>query len=303
MENGTYHYKIEAAVPLGVRRGSMAVELHNGALSGAINLLERCSPFVDGRYKDGAVSFSGVLVTLMYALHYHAEGTLSETGIRFRMDCRVAGSMWLAWRKRYERRHRNATENKAMMKICAFIVDKRNLFFLLFALAIAFSAVSRGWVGVENSISAFLPDTTETRQGLSVMEREFTTFGTAKVMAANLSYAQAQALAQRLEAVEGVSAVAFDDTQEHYHNVSALFEITLDWDEADMRCLICSGLNTKEFIFYGFLPLNKKLRTNKLNEISKQNKAIILYEAPHFLQILIYLLINLILLLHYVYGN
>ena len=41
MENGTYHYKIEAAVPLGVRRGSMAVELHNGALSGAINLLER----------------------------------------------------------------------------------------------------------------------------------------------------------------------------------------------------------------------------------------------------------------------
>ena len=31
MENGTYHYKIEAAVPLGIRRGSMAVELHNGA--------------------------------------------------------------------------------------------------------------------------------------------------------------------------------------------------------------------------------------------------------------------------------
>lgn len=30
MENGTYHYKIEAAVPLGIRRGSMAVELHNG---------------------------------------------------------------------------------------------------------------------------------------------------------------------------------------------------------------------------------------------------------------------------------
>lgn len=27
--------------------------------------------------------------------------------------------------------------------------------------------------------------------------------------------------------------------------------------------------------------MNKKLRTNKLNEISKQNKTIILYEAPH----------------------
>ena len=48
-----------------------------------------------------------------------------------------------------------------------------------------------------------------------------------------------------------------------------------------VNALICSGLNTKEFIFYGFLPLNEKLRTNKLNEISKQNKTIILYEAPH----------------------
>lgn len=48
-----------------------------------------------------------------------------------------------------------------------------------------------------------------------------------------------------------------------------------------INALICSGINTKEFIFYGFLPINKKLRINKLKEISKQNKTIILYEAPH----------------------
>lgn len=48
-----------------------------------------------------------------------------------------------------------------------------------------------------------------------------------------------------------------------------------------INALICSGFNTKEFIFYGFLPINKKLKTKKLNEISKQNKTIILYEAPH----------------------
>ena len=29
------------------------------------------------------------------------------------------------------------------------------------------------------------------------------------------------------------------------------------------------------------MPINKKLRTKKINEISKQNKTIILYEAPH----------------------
>ena len=48
-----------------------------------------------------------------------------------------------------------------------------------------------------------------------------------------------------------------------------------------INALICSGMNTREFSFYGFLPLNKKLRKNKFEEIKRENKTIILYEAPH----------------------
>ena len=48
-----------------------------------------------------------------------------------------------------------------------------------------------------------------------------------------------------------------------------------------INALIASGLDTKEFSFYGFLSLNKKLRKEKLEEIKKENKTIILYEAPH----------------------
>ena len=48
-----------------------------------------------------------------------------------------------------------------------------------------------------------------------------------------------------------------------------------------INALIASGMDTKEFVFYGFLPLNKKLRKNKFDEIKKENKTIILYEAPH----------------------
>lgn len=50
---------------------------------------------------------------------------------------------------------------------------------------------------------------------------------------------------------------------------------------AAINALISSGLSTKEFIFYGFLPLNKKLREEKFNDIQRQNKTIIIYEAPH----------------------
>ncbi len=48
-----------------------------------------------------------------------------------------------------------------------------------------------------------------------------------------------------------------------------------------INALITSGLDTREFSFYGFLPINKKLRKDKLEEIKKENKTIILYEAPH----------------------
>ena len=50
---------------------------------------------------------------------------------------------------------------------------------------------------------------------------------------------------------------------------------------AMINALIISGIDTKEFNFFGFLPLNKKLRKEKLEEIRISKKTIILYEAPH----------------------
>ena len=48
-----------------------------------------------------------------------------------------------------------------------------------------------------------------------------------------------------------------------------------------INALIASGLDTKEFSFYAFLPLNKKLRKEKLEEIKNDGKTAIIYEAPH----------------------
>lgn len=50
---------------------------------------------------------------------------------------------------------------------------------------------------------------------------------------------------------------------------------------AAISSLIASGLDTKEFTFYGFLPLNKKLRKEKLEEIKNETKTLVIYEAPH----------------------
>ena len=60
-------------------------------------------------------------------------------------------------------------KGSGMEKIATFIVDKRDLFFLLYAFALIFSIVATGWVKVENDITTYLPEDTETRQGLTVM--------------------------------------------------------------------------------------------------------------------------------------
>lgn len=48
-----------------------------------------------------------------------------------------------------------------------------------------------------------------------------------------------------------------------------------------INALIASGLVTREFSFYAFLPTNSKLRKEKLEEIKNDVKTVIIYEAPH----------------------
>ena len=95
-------------------------------------------------------------------------------------------------------------EEGFMYKLASFIVDKRNLIFLIVAIGLVFSVFSRNWVQVENQLSAYLPKDSETYRGLHLMEDEFITFGTAKVMLVNVTYDEAQAVSERLEAVDGV---------------------------------------------------------------------------------------------------
>ena len=120
-----------------------------------------------------------------------------------------------------------------MEKVAAFIVDKRKLFFLLYLFALIFSVIARGWVQVENDITTYLPDSTETRQGLTVMNDNFVTYGSARVMVSNVSYDTALHLQEVIEDIDGVAEVTFADSTEHYTGASALFDVTFDGTETD----------------------------------------------------------------------
>ena len=124
-------------------------------------------------------------------------------------------------------------KENGMERLAAFIVDKRNLIFLLYVFALIFSIVAMDWVNVENDITTYLGEDTETRQGLTVMNDNFTTFGTARIMISNITYAKAEALVDQIEAVDGVDSVEFDGTTDHYKDASALYTVTFDGEEMD----------------------------------------------------------------------
>lgn len=120
-----------------------------------------------------------------------------------------------------------------MLKLARFIVDKRKAFYLVFLAAVLFCAASVSKVHVNNDITSYLPADTETRRGLTLMEEEFTTLGSGQFMLTNVTYDEADQVADEIEQVDGVSSVEFDDTEKHYTGSSALITVTFDGEKDD----------------------------------------------------------------------
>ncbi len=129
-------------------------------------------------------------------------------------------------------------ERKMFEKIASFIVNKRKAFLVFFILAVVFGVFSSSWVKVSEKLSDYLPQTSETKQGLDIMDESFTTFGNAKVMIYNVDYEKALEVSKEIADIKGVSRVDFydksyenyenKDIEDYYKDFSALYTISFD---------------------------------------------------------------------------
>lgn len=130
--------------------------------------------------------------------------------------------------------------NSFISKAAVLIVDKRNVLFLLYVFAFLFCIFSMSWVHVENDVTKYLPEDAEIRQGYDAMNEQFVITGMGRVMVSNITYKTAQMLYEELSAIEGIAAVTFDDTEEHYKDASALYDVNFeggDFDPISLRAL------------------------------------------------------------------
>lgn len=132
-------------------------------------------------------------------------------------------------------------QGNIMMQISSIIVNKWKAFLVFFGLAFVFSVACISKVLVNNELTDYLPETTETRQGLDIMNEEFTTFGSAKIMVTNIAYDKALEIAGKMEQVPGVSEVKFYDAEDedyedkeirdYYVDFAALYTISFEDEE------------------------------------------------------------------------
>lgn len=165
-----------------------------------------------------------------------------------------------------------------MEKLATFIVDKRNLFFLLYIFALVFCFFSTGWVNVENDITTYLPEETETRKGLTIMNEEFVTYGSARVMVSNISFAHGEMLKEKIESIEGVSEAAFDSSAGHYINSSALYDITFDGTAAD-EISVHAMHEVKEALAGYDVYINTEVGVDSAADLKQEMQVIIVIAA------------------------
>ena len=179
------------------------------------------------------------------------------------------------------------TGSSFMEKLSTVIVDKRNLIFLLTIILLVFSAFSRNWVEVESDLTYYLPSDSETKQALDIMDGQFTTYGTAEVMVANITPEQAAALEPKIKEIKGVQSVDYDETTAHYNNLSALYSITFAYSEDDEACL--DSLNAvKEYLSNYDLYVDTDLGNTQQETIDHEISVIMVYVAIVIVLVLLF---------------
>ena len=171
-------------------------------------------------------------------------------------------------------------------KLATLIVDKRNLFFLLYGAAMLFSVFASGWVSVNDDLTSYLPEETETRRGLDLMDEEFTTFATARVMVNNITYDQALTLSEELEKIEGITEVEFDETEDHYRGAAALFDVTFDGEVDDEISLTALNALKEELAPYD-LYVSSEVGNNRSDLLAEEMKMIMVVAAVIIVSVLL----------------
>lgn len=183
---------------------------------------------------------------------------------------------------------KNLNQNNGIMKVIAkFIVKYRFLIMVVFLAAALYCGMSISRVKVNEDITAFLPEDTETRQGLTIMEDEFITYGTADIMISNITYETAEKLAENIANMEHVTTVTLDDSPSHYINSSALLSVSFD-GTSDNEKIIYALSQIKDSLKDYDVYISSKIGENYSAQVAEEMGGVLLLAVSVIVFVLLF---------------
>lgn len=163
--------------------------------------------------------------------------------------------------------------------VANFIVNKRKAVELLFVFAIVYSLICMNRVKVNQDITSYLPADSETRVGLSTMDEEVVTYGSAKIMLTNVTYEQATEFVDSISGIKGIKEISFDETSDHLRGTNALINVTVDGGNEDSISLLTMEQIENKLIGYDSYILTSIGSEEKTTESLNHDMNIILVLA------------------------
>ncbi len=123
-----------------------------------------------------------------------------------------------------------------MKKLTDFIINKRYFILGIFIIFSVICAFLETKVKINHDMAEYLPDSSETRMGNEIMEKEFgdTVTSTLNLMFKGLSSEEKLKIKEELENIEEVSEVEYDESSNYNKDDYTLYAITVE-DEADSK--------------------------------------------------------------------
>ncbi len=142
-----------------------------------------------------------------------------------------------------------------MKKITDFIVNKR-YFILITFIILSFVSLYLGTkVNINHDIAEYLPDTSETRIGMDIMEANFDEIKSSSlnIMFKDLADDEKNDIKEKLETIDGVDSVDYNDTDDYNHEEFTLFIVNVaDVSDSSIAKDVYEDVNEtfKDYEFY-----------------------------------------------------
>lgn len=135
-------------------------------------------------------------------------------------------------------------KEKFLITLGNIITKYRYIFLAIFSILFVIGLINLNNVKINESLTDYLPEKTETKEGIKIMEKEYGTLTSIDVMIENVTKEEALSYYDKLQNINNVDLVMFSLNDKYYKNGNALYKFELVNKNNDIANKIADEVKT-----------------------------------------------------------